>query len=80
LYADIGVYPNPTKGSVEIRMPNSEEEILFEVFTVYSQLVSTVEKAITDGKTQLDLSSYPAGIYFIRIHLDKAIALKIIKQ
>jgi endo-1,3(4)-beta-glucanase len=80
LYADIGVYPNPTKGSVEIRLPNSEEEILFEVFTVYSQLVSTVKKAISDEKTQLDLSSYPAGIYFIRIHLDKAITLKIIKQ
>jgi endo-1,3(4)-beta-glucanase len=80
LYADIAVFPNPTKDLVEIRLPNSEEEILLEVYTMYSQLVSAFKKPISDGIVQLDLSSYPVGIYFVNIHLDKTIVLKIIKQ
>lgn len=80
LYADVNVYPNPTTGLVTLQLPNSEEEILFEVFTVYSQLVSALKTTILEGKAQIDLSNYPAGIYFVRIHLDKTITLKIIKK
>jgi hypothetical protein len=62
-----GVYPNPTTGKIKITGGGfSQAEVMNETGTV----VHTVTSA------SLDLSSLPAGVYYIRIHADAGLAVK----
>lgn len=74
------VYPNPTKGLVEISLPIAKNEVVVSLFNSSSQLVSKKTYSVKYGKIQLDLTSNPNGLYFAKIELEKPVTLKIIKQ
>jgi len=76
----IVAYPNPTNGTFEIALPVAQKEVLIEVYNIYAQLVSVKTYPILYGKVQLDIASQPTGLYIAKIHLDKPVVLKILKQ
>ena len=55
---DLFFYPNPTAGAAWL---NSSKEHDFELYNINGQLLSQLRG------TQLDLSNYKNGIYFVRI-------------
>lgn len=58
------LYPNPTRGNVQFSIPANASKI-----TVTSALGAQmqVQSSIVDEKAELNLSSYPAGIYYITV-------------
>ena len=74
------VYPNPTKGLVEISLPIAKNEVVVSIFNSSSQLISTKTYSVIYGKIQLDLTNNPNGLYFAKIDIEKPVTLKIIKQ
>ena len=64
---NIKVYPNPTSGLIEISLNDPlESDYKIEVFDL-NHIILTIEKQKNEKTTQIDLSNYPSGIYFIKI-------------
>lgn len=65
-YANISVYPNPSKGIIHIKQNElGETELKTIVITdVLSKVIYTSE--INSTQTEINLSNQPKGIYFIR--------------
>lgn len=80
LLEGIVAYPNPSSGSFEISLPVSEKEVIIELYNIQSQLISVKTYPILYGKVQLDLTNNPAGMYILKVQLDKPVTLKIIKK
>lgn len=90
--SDIEVFPNPTRGEFQITsnkfLTNPKLQIQnIEVVDLYGKpiAVSPLHRmgegpGVGAGTLELDLSSYPSGIYFIRIFLEnQTIVKKMIK-
>jgi hypothetical protein len=60
----IHVYPNPAKDKVTITAAN--EITAIQMFDTFGKLV--VSNVPHDTSAILDVSGFPAGLYFIRIH------------
>ena len=80
-YKDVSIYPNPTKGIIFIKVPN----VLKNTFkiTVYNSLQQEVfKKTFKESNTiyKISLNDKPAGFYFIKLHLEKPIVFKVIKN
>jgi hypothetical protein len=72
--------PNPTTGTTGITVPLAKREVLVDIYTLNSQLISTKTYTVTDGKVQINLENQPNGIYIAKINLDTPIYVKIIKN
>ncbi len=80
LFEVITAYPNPTSGIFEIALPMSLKEIKIELFTTNNQLISSKTYSVINGKVQLNIENMPVAVYFAKVHLNKPVTLKIIKQ
>ncbi len=70
--AALSVYPNPSNGLVTVRGLKEISEI-----TVYDMLGKSVfVQSANEGTSQLDLRSYPQGIYSVVIRSEKTIITK----
>jgi hypothetical protein len=76
---NVFAYPNPTTGIFKIALPILENKIKLEVFNIQSQLISSSEYEITNGKIGLDLKNQSNGVYFIKVYLEEPVIIKIIK-
>ena len=70
--ANLTLYPNPTTGMVNVQwtMNNVQwENMELRVYDVYGRLLQTVETChgASLQTTQIDLSHYATGIYFVRM-------------
>lgn len=73
---DISVFPNPTKGSLEISSDAPDGNL-----RVKDSMGKMVVSQNLNQSTQLDLSNLPKGMYFIEIQTDNQIDVKrIIKE
>lgn len=58
----IGLYPNPTKSTVNLEI---REDVHYEIFSLLGQ---TLKKGfLTGNNKQIDLSQFPASIYYLYI-------------
>lgn len=73
-------YPNPTQGAFEITIPSNQTEVVIELYSSLSQLISAKTYQVVYGRVQLNLFNKPTGLYFAKVNLEKPITLKIIKQ
>ncbi len=66
--AEIEIYPNPAYSKIIIRM-NTLETVSFgvEIFNLYGEKIGSKRILNHYGLVELDVSSYPSGIYFLRI-------------
>ena len=70
---NVVVYPNPTTGMIQIQ--NSESRIQnVEVYDAYGKLLNVVN--VNDNTAALDLSSYAAGTYFVKIMTENGMVTK----
>lgn len=66
---DLVVFPNPTENFVELRFTElSGMNLLAKVYTITGELLFSKRINSTDYK--IDLHSYPAGVYVIKINKD----------
>jgi len=64
----INIYPNPTTGELEIK--NYELEInSIEIFDVYGRKLSSHHLIPTSSHHLINISHFPAGIYFVKIKI-----------
>lgn len=72
------LFPNPTKGLIQIKTRKSIEELF--VYDLAGKIIMRKEK-LSEGKNTIDLTSYPQGIYLVRINTnDQWETFKIIKN
>ena len=78
------VYPNPTRGILNIEFDNIDNKISsLLIVNVLGDIVynEKIENKTSKYSTQIDLSKYANGIYFIKMKIDyKIISRKIIVQ
>jgi hypothetical protein len=68
--AGINVYPNPSSGIFTISFGNRRKDTEFFLYDILgNRLLSN--RTGTGSAAQLDLDSYPKGIYFLEIMTDK---------
>ena len=72
---NLEVYPNPTNGIIKIKGDSKIKSV--EISNTVGQLLGTKYDA-----QQIDLTSYPKGVYFVKINLEngKQITKKVIKN
>lgn len=75
----VSVFPNPTKNFVTVRSTTSPISKIL-VYDVYGKLIGT--RAVNETAFVLDMSSYPSGVYVIRVMTNNQSVFtnKIIKQ
>lgn len=75
---NVSIYPNPTDGNVTLDLSGLNARTV-ELFSVNGQLLYSVVP--TENVMTMSLSDYAAGVYFVRIHSDKAVTTqKIVKK
>lgn len=80
LFDEVIAYPNPTSGWFDIALPATDENVLIEVYSIHSQLISMQKQSPINGKVPLSLAQQPAGIYIVKVYLEKPVVLKVIKN
>lgn len=76
----IVAYPNPTNGSFNISLPVSQNEVIIELYTIHSQLLSSKTYPIVYGKVKLNIEDKPMGLYFAKIYIEKPVIVKVLKS
>ncbi|MFA5297151.1 MAG: reprolysin-like metallopeptidase [Lutibacter sp.] len=79
-FETVSAYPNPTKGTFDITIPSNKTEVVIELYSSLSQLISVKTYQVVNGRVQLNLFNKPTGLYFAKVNLEKPVTLKIIKQ
>ena len=59
------IYPNPTKGKVEI---NASQAGNLQIFNLQGQLIEA--QAVGEGKNQINLSKLPKGLYLLKLQTE----------
>ncbi len=67
------LYPNPTKGIINIS-GNSREELTWKILNTQGQVILT--ETPNQSSTSIDLKHLAAGIYFVEIHAKNHINIK----
>jgi hypothetical protein len=66
----VNVWPNPTVDKIKIQFETSEEsDVTFKIFDINGKLLDVLHRNSTTGLNEfhLDLSNYPAGLYWLSI-------------
>jgi hypothetical protein len=82
-FFDYAIIPNPNNGNFTITIINiADEHINSSKITVYDAIGNIVKKTeITNEPVRIDISTYPKGLYFVKIENEKGIKMeKIIYQ
>lgn len=72
------VYPNPTSGQVYLSLPQDLQPATLQVIGVNGQRLLSVPILAAAVGVEIDLSPFPAGIYYLK--LDEQKPLRIIKK
>ncbi|MBL4655088.1 MAG: PKD domain-containing protein, partial [Bacteroidia bacterium] len=78
IFNGIQIYPNPSSGVVNIKFENkSTEKLLYAVYNSLGQKI-LIEKEISslENIIQLDMSSEPKGIYYLKLETDNETVIK----
>ena len=69
----ITIYPNPTNSKSKLKIENVSGNIMIRITDVSGRVLQKIEENVNNGyETQIDLSNYSKGVYFINITTDKS--------
>lgn len=75
------IWPNPTNGQLNLRLPVFEADTEVRVRNLQGQLLLTQKQQAAQGTVQLSLSQLPAGIYLVEaIAGSRHGAMRVVKQ
>jgi hypothetical protein len=87
-YPSLQVYPNPTAG--ELTIDNGQLTITgIEVFDIYGRKLTSHSSFLTSNSftshssplTSIDISEFPAGVYFVRVRTEEGeVVKKVVKR
>ncbi len=63
----VSVFPNPTIGKCTVSLPSSSTSVNFELIDMRGAVVNRFEGSQT---TEIDMTSFPKGIYWLKIKAD----------
>jgi hypothetical protein len=67
---EISVFPNPTNGRFYVQIPQSFEYTEIKIFNALGAEISSIKYSRQlGGRVEMDLSTEPKGIYFIKVLL-----------
>ncbi|NCC19028.1 MAG: T9SS type A sorting domain-containing protein, partial [Bacteroidia bacterium] len=67
------IYPNPTNSKSNLKIENVYGNIIIRITDVSGRVLQKIEENVNNGyETQIDLSNYSKGVYFINITTDKS--------
>jgi photosystem II stability/assembly factor-like uncharacterized protein len=74
------LYPNPANKEITIELSSSPEPaVQLSILNINGQQLIT--RQITELRTQIDISSLPSGVYFVRVTNDKTVEVgKFVKE
>ena len=76
---NIIVYPNPAIDKITLELSGMTQDGNLTIVNMEGQQILT--RQITELKTQLDISSLPIGVYFVRLSNDRTVEVgKIVKE
>ena len=67
----VSIYPNPATNTITIENP---EGAVIEITNIQGQVVKTL--ASTSSKTNIDVSTFPSGVYFVKVKTEIGIEVK----
>ncbi len=75
---NLGVFPNPTKGNVNVSIELRENRnVSIEVFNVLGKIVAQAELGNTRNAQQtISLAEFSDGLYFVKVNYDNHIAVR----
>ena len=68
---ELALYPNPVTGNLQIETPNKAR---IEILDIQGQLLTTL--AANNGRTNIDVSSFPNGVYIVEVKTAKGVSVK----
>ena len=75
----LSIYPNPTTDKLTIETSGASKGHYLIVVNIEGQ--ELIKKQVADHKTQVDISTFPSGIYFVKMTGEKRVQVgKFIKQ
>lgn len=77
---EIRLYPNPTKGDLNVLVPSFLNKLEVEVYNIQGKLVKSSSEKVNNGKVTLATNNISNGIYFIKLNIEKPIFVKFIKN
>jgi len=66
---EITIYPNPATNNITIESPQAA---VIEITNIQGQLVKTI--TANTNKTDIDVSSFPGGVYIVEVKTDKGVS------
>lgn len=78
----VRIYPNPTRGFLEIEIPYNQDELPIIKITVTDLSGRVIiDKMAEQGRTSIDLSNSPNGVYLLTLKKGTVVSVwKVIKQ
>jgi hypothetical protein len=75
---DLEVYPNPTSGIINIRIPSSKEKNSYELYNAYGviQLIKNLTPNENNILLNEDLTNFPAGMYYFKFIFNNKVIVK----
>jgi photosystem II stability/assembly factor-like uncharacterized protein len=75
----LNIYPNPASTTITIETSDISNKNRLSILNLSGQELIT--RQITEPKTQIDISTLPSGVYFVRLTVEKTVQVgKFIKQ
>ena len=75
----VSIFPNPSSDKITIETSPTPTKSQLSLMNLNGQQLIT--RQITEPKTQLDISSLPSGVYFVRLTTDRMVEVeKFVKQ
>ena len=75
---NFSIYPNPTNGKFTLQFKNTmsvagngivdDNEPKMEIYNLLGDKILILQQIVQQNSTQIDLNSYPAGVYFVTIY------------
>lgn len=76
----VSVYPNPTKGNLQMKVPKSLDKIDVAIYNIQGKLIKYSSEKVVGENINLDVSSISKGVYFIKLNKEKPLFIKFIKD
>ncbi len=75
------LYPNPTKGLIEIKAENIDADITCEILVYDPKGVLLIKQPWSNGESKVNLTRYPQGTYFVKFVANGEVSdWKVIKE
>lgn len=73
-------YPNPSKGLLEIKLPENLTDVFIIIYTSDGKIISEKTYNIVNGKVIINIANKPNGMYLAKVYLPQPQIIKILKQ